>query len=456
MIFKVIRKALVQAAVVTLLTALHGSAAQPCPGSTNCRATGHSTVELSPYPYTEDITAPTITLTGPASSWTPISIKCTGIPGNLNGTATFDAVLRAWILIRTASPATGNRYQFQFVVDGIATGPVYDRQLRGSYPYGDLFQSIAQNLVGSYHTLSIQMRLLGSGTMTIDQKWISAQGVTGGYPAGESTKASFSLGTNWTIISKNILFSNTSPVDISLQGSFRIAAGSYADAMWVGFSLDGQNSQRTSYVGITSSLPDGVNILDHLYNVPPGNHNLNLWGHTVSNPATLQDIRLHFVAFPHLIATGAQSVNSPILVTPNTTQAQPCWPGDGAGNWTKLLEFTVPPYGGFAPNYLLDGFIQFTGDLQGNSLAQVAIEAVTGNGQCQNPNVDFGAISIQVPSESSGVYPFGESLSWGDTTGNVLRLWIRPYGGGGSGGTFTVLNRYLGVTLLAANTCFFP
>lgn len=454
MLTRTLYRILLQLAIAFPVAVSTSLAAQPCPGSTNCRATGHSTVDLSDYPYTEDIIGPTITLTGPSSSWTVMAVKCSAITGNLNGLGTFNAVLRAWVLIRNASPATGNRYEFQFLIDGVATGPIYTRQLRGSYAYGDLFESVARNLNGSYHVLAIQMRLLGSGTMTIDQKWISAQGSTGSYPSGDVVKPSFALGTAWTIISKTISFSNSSPVDLALQGSFLITAGSYADAMWLGFSLDGQPSQRTSYVGITSSLPDGANILDHLYNVSAGNHTLTLWAHTVSLPATLQDIHLQFVSFPTLIATGAQSVNSPILVTSSTTQTQPCWGDDGAGKWTKLLEFAVPAYGGYAPNWLLDGFIQFTGDLQGTPRAQVGIEDVVGSGQCSNGHVDFGLITILVPPQSSGVYPFGESLSWGDTGGNVIRLWIRPYAGGG--GSFTVLNRYLGAKLIAANTCFFP
>jgi hypothetical protein len=226
--------------------------------------------------------------------------------------------------------------------------------------------------------------------------------------------------------------------------------------MWVGFSLDGQSGQRTSYVGITSSLPDGVNVLDHLYNVPAGNHTLALWGHTTGQPISLQRIDIQFVSYPVFIATGKQVVNMPIVVDSSTGQAQPCWAGDASGKWTKLLEFTVPTYSGFAPNYLLDGYIQFTGDRQGTPRAQVGIEAITGtNGQCSgNSHTDFGIVTIMVPPVAGGVYPFGEALGWGDTAGQVIRLWIRPYGGGG--GTFTVLNRYLGAKLLAANTCYFP
>jgi hypothetical protein len=130
------------------LAAAPASAQQFCAANTTCRASAHTTLAQGTYPYTEDIDGSSggVVLTGPASAFTTLETSCSQLPGNLNGSASFNATLRAQLTLEPDSTAAvGSHYEVQLLVDGVEHG-WYTRSLRGQYPQADVFAATIQNV----------------------------------------------------------------------------------------------------------------------------------------------------------------------------------------------------------------------------------------------------------------------------------------------------------------------
>jgi hypothetical protein len=69
------------------------------------------------------------------------------VNGNLNaaGSTPFNAILRGYFQIDSATAPVGTPYYVRLLVDGFDYG-TYRKVLRGNYPYGEAFESSAQNL----------------------------------------------------------------------------------------------------------------------------------------------------------------------------------------------------------------------------------------------------------------------------------------------------------------------
>lgn len=267
------------------------------------------------------------------------------------------------------------------------------------------------------------------------------------------------LGTGWQIITSTLSFSNATTVDLALQGYFQINSGTPGAELWVGFSLDGLPSQRTSVTTIPAVLYDGVNIVDHLFQVGPGSHTLTLWAHTSSGTAALQWRQIEFVGFPAGTAAYDAISSTTKVVSAGTTEAQPTALESVCGKWTKLLEFTVPSTAGNF-DWLLDGYVQFLGSHTGSNWGQLAFEVVSPNEQNPPPAVDMGVISFKVPNSPTGLWNFGDALLWGTgipPAGSTVRLWTREVlCAGGAPGNFSVGKRYMSVKLVSfGNGCYY-
>jgi hypothetical protein len=363
-------------------------------------------------------------------------------------------------------------------VDGFDYG-TYRKVLRGNYPYGEAFESSAQNLSASDHTFSVAVRL-DTGAMTIELPWMTANGAPTTYPSARAPlSSSLSVGTTWTKISdpaNTITFSNTVPIDIALQGYFQLNGGTQGDNISITYSLDCQPYQRTGLVAIPATLPDGVNFLDYLYNVAPGTHTLEAFAKTGQQTATLGARDIEFVSYPSDFGINTRfvpgaSASDTKTVSTATTEPQPLtgWMTSG-GKWTKLLEYNLPPIASTdVYSFDLEAYVQFlgqqTGDGWSEKWGQIIWEWRTPAG-CDNTAgnmcgylTDFGGKSIAIPAGLDGHYLFGDSAALYLGATSTLTLWVRkvesPTVCGGSGCTFKVGQRYMAMRIVPVDTCYY-
>jgi hypothetical protein len=402
-----------------------------------------------------------------------VQTKCADIAGNLDGTQPFNALLRVHLDIAGTTAPVGTAYTVKLLVDGSENG-WYRRKLRGNYPYGDYFEGSVRNLSAAPHVFSVNVSILGPYQMTIGQVWMTAQGVPAQpqYPSYKVVSVdTIPVTPTWAAITQTISFSTTTAVDIALQGYFQINSGTAPDAVWTGFSLDGASGQRTSMVGITQSLadgiPDGANVLDYLYNVPPGNHTLTLWARTDYHSATLQFRQIEFVSFP------SNALNNPAFVAGDyrdntltvSTQAAEEQPTGAlvnpiCGRWTKLLEYTIPPVSG-QYNWTLEGYVQTLGGLTGLTIGDISFQILI---PASNPvfESDGGFSTFRISQSPDGLYIFGDGLLMDTTSGAKVRLWIRKRNGcgtvscpGGEPCGFTVGKRYMTTRYVPHQGCYY-
>lgn len=462
---------LVLTLVVFLFLPFGAFAQVKCSSPTTCGGSnGHNLTENSLYPFSEDISTTTsapigdpVTIYGPTSDWTIVQTGCQAMsPSQTNIVAggSFNARLLGYLRIDATSVSLGAQYEVQFLVDGVAHG-WYVRAYQGMLPQGDHFNVAVANLSSGNHVFQIQARLLGSGWITFGQQYITSIGAPSSYPAvSESNPNEFTVNGTWQQASDTITFSNTEPIDIFPQAYFQMDSGTAGDWMSFGFSLDGATSVHTSDFAAPPYYRDGINVFDHLINVPavtPGtNHTLSFWlidrnGNTMN----IRNRQIELVAFPAASAVSSDPIMKDGIDTTqitvdssNPTQPQPTSNiNDGCGGWTQLLEFTIPAVSGNF-NWTGDGFVELLGRQSGDwsdTQAQLAIELVTGTGV----GTDVHWVQLSVPQNRGEVYFYADAMLWGNGSGQTARLWMRKTSGcGGTAGAFNVGKRYLALKLV--------
>lgn len=455
-----------------------------CPGLDACASAGHQFTEGSWFPFSEDIGGNNIVLSQ-ASGWTVLESGCLdNSKNNLMPGTPVNARLLGYLRIEAATAAPGAHYEVQFLIDGIAIGS-YLRAYRGLTPQGDHFNATMPYLSAGNHIFEIQAKLDDPGTITLSQEFTTSIGSPFSYPAfSQSNPDAFTVTGTWQQASDTVTFLNNTgtTIDIMPQAYFQMNSGTYGHKISFGFSLDGQNSQRTSDIGAPQYYADGVNVFDHIANVSPGQHTLSFWlidrdGGTMN----ISNRQIEMISFP--AATNNGRSDSPLLVDaivdpgvclPPTYNAptyvnassldHPNFPGTGntiGGGWTNILEFPIPATPGLF-NYTGEGYVELLGTDGGPATAaDIAIEVIPAD----NPShpTDMHWVSLSVPSAPAGncgvqrseVYFFADSLGWSDA-GETVRLWMRPRTDISTGSTFKVGKRYLALKLVPVDntTCY--
>jgi hypothetical protein len=197
-------------------------------------------------------------------------------------------------------------------------------------------------------------------------------------------------------------------------------------------------------VGVPPYLYDGANVLHVIRNVQPGTHTLNLRVVTNGQAVTFSNRAIEFVAFPANTPSLFYSDMSGALtfVSTSTTEPQPQVFVDGCGNFTKLVEVTIPPDPTSPWNQLYQGFIRFPGGVTGSPYGQLIFETLIGGAV-----TDGGGRIIQVPASADAAYIFGDTMHFADPTNSeTVRMWARKVNPcGGNPGSFYVSDRYMWV-----------
>jgi hypothetical protein len=467
--------------IVDLVGYTTPSASFVCPGGSGCRSALHTTQAQSSFPYGEDIgSGAVVQYVSPSGDYShQITSTCSSLAGNLNAAQAANVLLRAYLRIDSTTLPDGALYAIQLQVDGVEHGWYSRRVNVAAIPYGEYFEGTIQNLAAGSHVFGMAVSVFVPGALTIGQTWITTQGSPSYYPSAKDVLSPQQpINTGWSQISRTLTFTNSSSLDVAIQGYFQIDSANAAENIWVGVSLDGAQipASRQRMLGINTTLPTGFNILDYLSNVPPGNHSLSLYAHTTSASAALELAQLEFVSFPTNASfasgyPGGTSASVPLTVRSDTTAT----PGGSILNplngWTKLLEYDIPPVLK-ATNWTLEGYIQFLGAADGLPLSlpsgQVAFEALIPAGCTPNlllcPNqdpscyaVDLGYVYTAIPSGRAGLFLFGDGMLIGTNVGARLRLWIRSSGcpAGSDPCGVVVGNRDMTLRLTPFEGCFY-
>jgi hypothetical protein len=382
--------------------------------------------------------------------------------------------LRAQLTLQPDSTAAvGARYDVQLLVDGVEHG-WYLRRLRGQYPQAEVLAATAQNLAAGYHTFSVQARLLDAGTLHIENTYITAQGASTSYPSVQDVvgPAINIQTTGMATLSDVVYFSTSVAVDLAVQGYFQVNSGTVGTQLEVSAGLDGFAQGPTEYVGIPPLLPDGINILTVLTNVPPGNHYISLLVSTSGYAANFSNRALEFVGFPATTYSAMTSAYALTTVASNTTQTQPRLEHN-CGLWTKLLEATVPGDNVSGPYYnqMYEGYIHFPGApadyTPSVTYSELSFETLFPDGGF----TDGGGRTLEVPLTNGGTgqpYPdgaflFGDTGSFAEPYTETVRLWARKVNtscspqNNGMQGAFNVSDRFFWVRHIpAGGGCLYP
>jgi hypothetical protein len=338
------------------------------------------------FPFLEHIT--TLTPAAPVNSTTGTYDAATNLYWNTMtgncGTPNFifsstagaaNAALRLFVKINDIQPygSTG-RYVVRLLVDGVqrcqylrrGRGIVGPSTVNGG-PQGDWFNLVIPNINTSTttHTIIAQIAVVDPGvTMTVGQAFLTAQGVVGTYngvtlPAASSSDSSVATITGaWSQISNTLHFTTAESVDMQVQAYFQVNSATAGHKLAVGFGLDALSSAHTIELGVPPSLPDGINVFDHI-TVPAGTHDLKLYAiDRDAGTATVQYRQIELIAFP---SKNSALVTMPLIEAINTSTtlvganngAEQPWSADlrsaqlpdvntYCGRWTNLLEMTVP------------------------------------------------------------------------------------------------------------------
>lgn len=421
-----------------------------------------------PYPYFENIelrhntvgtgltslVAPCADTTGDSRPAAPL--------GLLNGTETFNAVIRANVRVDCFyNVPAGGRYQLKLYVDGveIAGATKFVEMKPGSstaplVPQGDEIAGLAQNLAPNVnHKVELKASMVDGGTGDFGVAYVTGQGVpTSANPSAKATTAAaVSVGSTWTQISPIATVTTTGTRDFIFQGYAQIDGGTPNDKLEYKFgykrSTDASFTTftRTSSVVVPCPIKSGSlclsfsntpmmgsNIMDNKFDLTSGTWEAALFARNANSRTTSVAYR-HVEVFtaPSNYPKGEFHTTTPITIdTSITTNPQPGFAGSnfGCGYWTNIGELYVPALS-VDSNYVGQGFIEFLG--RGTDAAH------TGEGNWDASDVeillegvgvssyDFGAFTLSVPREGTGFYFATDAMLWGNPSGMTIRFWAR-------------------------------
>lgn len=435
--------------------------------TTNCTAQGHSTMDASSYPWTQEISFDAsqpvgrITLNYNPNVWTVLQTGCTDL-GNRNirisTGATASILLSANLAIESATAANGSLYEVQLMIDSVVEG-WYLRRIRGIYPDQQHFEAVAPSISSGNHTFAVKARLLNTGSITFNQQWIVAQGVPNSYPSAHSVNQnSITISSTGLVpVSNQVSFNTTTTTDLAVQSYFVVTGGLAGDVLTLAYYLDGRNAGHTNVVGVPPVLYDSISSVDHIFSVGAGSHTLQLYGRAAIQPATVTSRQLEFLALPG-VSPGVtahidgQSTGT-VRVDSRTTQQQPFPIDTTAGNWTKLLTLTVPSFSAPYNGWLLSGYVQLLGNVSGSGVANMAFLRRLPDGTY----IDLGIKGFNVTNSVDGQYMVSSGPDMGcGPPGCSVELWMRVNKFFRGDGAFDVGTRSMMVKILPQPaTCIF-
>ncbi len=410
--------------------------------------------------------------------WVTIHSSCDDELHPATDVGAYTAAFRMWLELKAATVPVGTTYEIEVATTkaGVATvQQVLSRKIRASVgqyrPQGDYFGSLLTNLNGA-NGFRVRMRILGTSTAYIDvnQIFATAQGSRSSYGSARSTAAgTMTVDTTWRIIgSVNVNNTSGADVDVQLQGSITIHSGTPGQRISLGFGKGTASSgNHYSYVYVPNTLPESVTAFDFMPNegvgnalIPPGSTTINVWAKVDSGSITISDRRIEalgMTAPPTDTARLFSAAEGPTIARTDSTDAQPqschmlhASSPDGlacnqsatlpqtfstpCGKWTKLLEMTLPPnpkwttsVGGGYIEILNKGCPSGTTCWNDTSSAwaQVAIEFVTNGPSGTRYATDAHMTSFSMANAPTHLYFFEDVFRWGNSDGNIVRLWIR-------------------------------
>jgi hypothetical protein len=383
-----------------------------------------------------------------------------------------------WLELRAATVPIGTTYEIEVATTkaGVTTvQQVISRKIRstvGQYrPQGDYFGALLTGLSGA-NGFRVRMRILGTGSGYIDIERIFATGVGSRSSYGSArntTTGNMTVDTTWRIIG-SVTVNNTSGAnaDLQLQGNITINSGTPGQRISLGFGKGlASSGNHYSYVYVPNTLPESVTAFDFMPNegvgdavIPPGVTAINVWAKVDSGSVTISDRRIEVLAMAaHATDTARlfSTAQGPTVVRTDNPDAQPqaCLmlhqtSPDGfacnqsatlpqtystpCGKWTKLLEMTLPPNEKWTTS-IGGGYVEILNKScpsgttcwndTSSAWAQVAIEVVTNGPSGTRHAVDAHMTSFSMSDAPTHLYFFEDVFSWGNTQGNVVRLWIR-------------------------------
>jgi hypothetical protein len=463
-----IRLGVVLCVVIFALSAQ--AAVFPCGSSCG---SGHIFLENTSYPFVEDITLHSQTVT---SSWTPLmTTECSVMGGgDLNGNVTFNVSVRAYMKVAQLSGvASGGRYEMRLRIDGTeiasSTRSFKHDRLNSTFllPVSELIASQKTDVAAGRHVIELSARMVDAGSFTVEDVYVQAQGVpSSDFPSNRATILSTNLAvpTTTTQLTSNVTITNStaSNFDIIPQAQYQLTGGTPGTAMTLWFRLTqvgGANMTNSptvrTYVpceilsGGVCSAPsgarDGATILGEHMSVPPGTWNLALYGYAAS-AATSPTIAWRYVDYtalpgailyagtPPTYENAIQKVRKTTALTASTssTSEQPIIWGGGCA-FTKVLEMTMP-ISKQADDENWNGalYIDFWRDASstwGNwsdESITIVLEATTYDPLQGYVTAEFGSYHTSLPPDGYGYFIFTSALLWGNhPEGNVVKVYVR-------------------------------
>jgi hypothetical protein len=433
---------------------------------------GHYVMNQSDYPYGEDIDLSDLSLN---NTWQTVLAGCVTAKNPSHNSVTLSGVnyysniatngqVRGYIAVKNGTP--GVRYEVRFVRKAVGSETIvqtygwYVRQIKNSgFDQGEFFFSSVQNLPAGQHRFELQARVVDSGyTMTIGPRWQAVQGVPSDNlaPGFQSRYPSDSQGlSNSTTITgtwsssqmPTITFSNSEPVDLFPQAYFEVNGGTAGDQISFGFQLDSEPSSRrvsdaaapATFAGFATR--QGINITDHIENVPAGTHTLKLWVISrTGNPVPVSWRQLELVSFPKDNGVNGLQFTQfptaspvPAIKDSSVLPSQSPKSGNGApfGYWqpvTDEFSFNPDPAGVSWLDWTGEGFIEIMGrsGTWSDTRAELMIETYhwdPGAGKYQITDMAF--VPVNIPPGRGSIHFFSEAFAWGNAYGNKIRIWMR-------------------------------
>ncbi|HVG25804.1 MAG TPA: hypothetical protein VND45_16730, partial [Thermoanaerobaculia bacterium] len=311
----------------------------------------------------------------------------------------------------------------RFLIDGVEAGGAtrFIRMKPGStaplLPQGDEFNATAHGVTAGNHLFEVKARMVDGGTMRVGLTWMTAQGVPSSAPSGKSViSTSTTITASWGPITDTLHF--TVPAgqtyDLFPQGYFQFQGGTPGDHISVGFGVkrrtDAQYAPSLRNVELTVQCPlkdasgqcfwpsidparDGINMMDHIFDVGPGDWDLVAYAINRSGGMTPVGYRqIEFVAFPGSAGNKAGKVkasgnpgetegeylSSPVTVSSTAGSSdQPLYTeSNECGPWTKIAVLDVPSSAsGSAENWVGGGYIEIL-DRAGGDWTEPDIEVL--------------------------------------------------------------------------------
>jgi hypothetical protein len=470
------------------------------PAFADCIANGHYTVVGSAapetgtrFPYTEDLVhhlddrpvgARTLVTYSSDLHWTKIQSGCAEFAEqNVSAAVPVNVLLRAALRVSFSPRPTApveTRYEIQLRLGKSADDPapaIVATELRHvgpHFPRMERFNGLARDLPPGNYVYSMWCRLLDgpeTSGFNVDLQWLTAQGVPRDYPAAESASSALDVGTAWAKAGEPMTLDAHWPVDVALQSAWRVDSADGAAKLEVAFTTDDEAIGEHGVVAIPELLPEGMVAFDDKRALSADTHRIQLWLRSDAGVAHLAAVRANAVSLPlrlpYLGITPMQrgSASDPIVVHPQGDPVQPVAMSPICGNWSKVLEFELPPSparGGFS--WTMDGFVEISGyDVSG--YGQLGVEilhrragAVPGSDDFDQAT-DIGMFEFQARPGGDGIYFYGDCSKWGNEAGNRVTLWVRRMqecANGPLGGELTVGRRWVAVKLLPSTGPHLP